>query len=150
MADTMLAGELLAMYGIRQVFGIPMEKQKIRCHEHGKPFMENETDIHFNISHSKNCVAVAVCDTRVGIDIQHTVPYRDALAKRICTPEELHQIQTSGNPSAKFTELWTQKEAVVKLEGAGLALIKRCRISDYSCATTYRDDYCLSVVWDAE
>lgn len=147
-ADTMLIGELLAMYAIQKIYHIPMSKQRIGCREHGKPFLVNDKNIHFNISHSKNCVAVAVCDKSVGIDFQHIVPYRHSAAKRICTQDELQRVQKSGNPAAELIKLWTQKEAMVKMTGDGLKAIHFVPATDYFLATMQGDGYYLSVAWE--
>lgn len=147
-ADTMLAGELLAMYALQKVYGIPMSEQKISCEESGKPFLVNDRQIYFNITHSRNCIAVAVCRVRVGIDLQYIVPYRYATARRFCSTEQLSRLQESSRQDAEFTKLWTQKEAVVKMTGEGLAGMKRCSLAEYSCYSAQIEDYYFSVVWD--
>lgn len=148
-ADTMLVGELLAMYGIQKIFGIPMREQKIDCGEKGKPFLVNRNRVFFNISHSENCVAVVVCDKRVGIDIQHIVPYRYSVAKRICTQEELLEIEKGKDPSAEFTKLWTRKEALVKMKGCGMRMMNPdLAMNEYDFFTIHRRKIYLSVVWD--
>lgn len=143
-ADTMLAGELLAMYAIREMFGIPMSEQRIQDGRHGKPFLLKHDNIHFNISHSKNVVAVAVCDRPVGIDIEHIVPWREPLARRICTPDEWEQLQRADDREAALTKLWTQKEAAVKMIGVGLAGLKNCPTENSCAFTERRGDYYVS------
>lgn len=148
-ADTMLAGEILAMYGIRECFGIPMKIQQFECGKNGKPFLSGNRNIHFNISHSKNIIAAAVCDQPVGIDVQHIVPWRPGMAKRICSPKQWQLLQKSSAPAEEFTKLWTQKEAIVKRTGTGLAGIRECQEADAaSCATMRGTDYYLSVSWE--
>lgn len=147
-ADTMLAGELLAMYAISRIYGIPMKEQKICCGEKGKPFLVNDRKIHFNISHSGNQIAVAVCDVEVGIDIQCITPYRFPVVKRVCTQEEQRQIQESARPEGKFTELWTKKEAVIKMKGCGLSGLNQYSAEDYSYAVVRLEQYYLCVVWE--
>lgn len=147
-ADTMLAGEILAMYAIQNIYHIPMSEQRICCKRYGKPFLVNDENIHFNISHSENCVAAAVGNTRVGIDLQHIVPYRHSAAKRICTQDELQRVQESLNPAAELTKLWTQKEALVKMTGDGLRAIRFLPAADYFLTTMQGTGYYLSVVWE--
>lgn len=143
-ADVMLTGELLAMYAIREVFGIPMSEQRIQDGEHGKPFLLQHDNIHFNISHSENIVVVAVCDRPVGIDVEHIVPWREPLARRICTPDEWKELQNARDREAALTKCWTQKEAAVKMEGTGLAGLWNCPAENIHCFTERRDDYYVS------
>lgn len=147
-ADTMLAGELLAMYAIREVFGIPMSKQQIQNDVHGKPFLSRHDNIHFNISHSGNEVAVAVCDRPVGIDIERMRPWREPLARRICTPEEWERLQKARNKEEALTKLWTQKEAAVKMKGEGLSGLKNCSLENICCFTKRRGETYVSCAWE--
>ena len=63
-----LAGDMLLEYGINKLYGIT-EIPLISLGEHGKPFFEN-SNIHFNISHSGKYTLCAIGNTPVGIDIQ--------------------------------------------------------------------------------
>jgi 4'-phosphopantetheinyl transferase len=146
----MLAGELLAMYAIAQVYHIPMAEQRLGQSQEGKPFLINRQDVHFSISHSKNTVAVAVCDTKVGIDIEHITEYRPALARRICTDRERCRIEESENPVAMLVEYWTRKEAAVKMTGDGLKGIFAETSVEYDCTTMQREDFFVTVAWETD
>lgn len=88
--------------------------------EHGKPFLKNYPDIHFNISHCKAGIAVAVSDQPVGIDIESYREVSDSLLRYTMNEEERHLITESDDPIRTFTEYWTKKEAVFKLRGTGI------------------------------
>ena len=88
--------------------------------EHGKPFLKDHPDIHFNISHCKNGIAVAVSDQPVGIDIESYRQVSDSLIRYTMNEEEQRIIRESEDPIRTFTEYWTKKEAVFKLRGTGI------------------------------
>ena len=88
--------------------------------EHGKPFLIDHPEIHFNISHCKNGIAVAVSDETVGIDIESYRNVSDTLVRYTMNEEERRIISESSDPTRAFTEFWTKKEAVFKLRGTGI------------------------------
>ena len=88
--------------------------------EHGKPFLVHYPDVHFNLSHCKNGIAVVVDFAPVGIDIEYFRKSNLDLVKKTMNPAEAEWIRSSANPVEAFTQYWTKKEAVVKLRGTGL------------------------------
>jgi 4'-phosphopantetheinyl transferase len=88
--------------------------------EHGKPFLTHHPNVHFNLSHCKNGIAVVVDFSPVGIDIESFRKSNLALVKKTMNPVEAEWIRSSSNPVEAFTQYWTKKEAVVKLRGTGL------------------------------
>lgn len=128
------AYELLTQ-GVRQILSQnPSEKLKqlsawngnFVYNEHGKPFFQNQSDLQripnvdFNLSHCKNGIAVAINDQPVGVDIESFRNIDQPLIKRTMNEAEIQQINGSDNPTMVFTQLWTRKEAVLKLLGTGL------------------------------
>ena len=88
--------------------------------EHGKPFLRDHPEFHFNISHCKRGVAVAVADTPIGIDIESFRNPSERLLRHTMNNDELRVISESDDPTRTFTEYWTKKEAVFKLHGTGI------------------------------
>lgn len=88
--------------------------------EHDKPFLKEYPHIHFNLSHCKNGIAVAVSDQPVGIDIESYREVSDSLIRYTMNEEERRIINESDDPVRTFTEYWTKKEAVFKLHGTGI------------------------------
>ena len=88
--------------------------------EHGKPFLVHHPEVHFNLSHCKNGIAVAVDLSPVGIDIESYRRGNTALIRRTMNPAETEWIRSSSDPIEAFTQFWTKKEAVVKLRGTGI------------------------------
>lgn len=146
-ADNMLIGEILAKTVIKKTFDIDIAKQKFAYTEYGKPYLLNFPDVHFNISHSGEYVACAVSDRPIGVDIQKIGEYNSDVAKRVCNEEEFAQIENSSDKASKFAKLWTQKEAVLKMYGIGIAggNIKDC-LYNLNVQSERIEDYWLSVV----
>lgn len=88
--------------------------------EHGKPFLKHHPDIHFNLSHCKNGIAVVVDFAPVGIDIESFRKDNLSLVRKTMSPTEAEWIYASSEPVEVFTQYWTKKEAVVKLRGTGI------------------------------
>ena len=148
-ADNMLIGEILTKAAIKKTFGIDIAKQEFAYTEYGKPYLPYLSDIHFNISHSEEYVVCAVSDKSVGVDIQKISEYNPIVAEKVCTQQELKQIENSADKSSEFIKLWTQKEAVLKMYGTGIASgdIKNC-LDNHNVKSERIEDYWLSICED--
>ena len=104
--------ELLKPLGINDL--------KMDYNEHGKPFLTHHPEVHFNLSHCKNGIAVVVDFSPVGIDIESFRKDNIALVRKTMNPAEAEWIRSSSDPVETFTQFWTKKEAVVKLRGTGI------------------------------
>ncbi len=90
----------------------------------GKPFFKCTPNLHFNLSHSGEAIFIVFSSEPVGFDIENK--YRKAdflkLAGRFFHPGELELMNNSSKPeSLAFLELWTAKEAMLKLLGSGIS-----------------------------
>jgi len=99
-----LAGEWLSRRLLSHVTGQNPGFFSISPDEYGKPQLENFSDIFFNISHSKNTIVAAVCDEKIGVDIEEIRPVSPKLAKKICTAEELLYIFGKAPTCADFDD----------------------------------------------
>lgn len=140
-ANSIIAWDMLA--DLMKKMGVNVYDYEYAVDENGKPYFV-DCPLHFSISHSKNVVVVSVCDTEVGVDVQHMVDDYEKIAKRVCTNNELDLIKTKHD----FLGVWTHKEATVKCTGAGIADMIRYDFSkEYDsqfCYTVYEfDDYCI-------
>ncbi len=104
---------------LREHHGITLQPHFL-IGEHGKPTLLEYPHIHFNISHCRRAIAVAISDQPIGIDVEVIGRENDSLAHHVLNARELHQMQSSPNPSALFAQLWTQKEALFKLLSTGI------------------------------
>ena len=90
--------------------------------ERGKPSVAGAP--HFNASDSGDTVVVAMASEEIGVDVEglRPLPNPDRLARRICTPDELEQLDVLGEEEAadELLRLWTCKEAALKAVGLGL------------------------------
>lgn len=115
---------------LREEYGIttpPVFKEL----ENGKPVIIGHEDIHFNLSHCKHAVACAVSDKPIGIDIERVNDkLNESLIKYVFSEREQEMILNASGlskegllqtPQIMFTQLWTKKEALVKLTGRGIS-----------------------------
>lgn len=105
--------ELLKPLGINDL--------EFEFNEHGKPFLKHHPEVHFNLSHCKNGIAVAVDNTPIGIDIESFRNFDDALVRKTMNDSEIAIINASDDAAATFITYWTKKEAVLKLRGTGIS-----------------------------
>lgn len=90
----------------------------------GKPFFKCTPNLHFNLSHSGEGVFIVFSSNPVGFDIENKNRKADFLnlARRYFHPGELELINNLSKPeSIAFLELWTAKEAMLKLLGSGIS-----------------------------
>lgn len=98
---------------------------KLKRSDSGKPCFDG-SEWQFNISHSGNCVAVALSNEgAVGIDVETAEMNEEKvqkMAKRFFTESE--QAVVFEDPNA-FCELWSKKEAIAKYFGMPLGDLVR-------------------------
>ena len=91
--------------------------------EHGKPYVSGEDPIFFSLSHSGEYVLLAVSDSEIGADIQLRIRKDyEHMAKHFMTQTEyeLWCKQLPGKQRELFYQIWTGKEAYLKLTGEGM------------------------------
>jgi len=107
------------------------ERLRFGREPHGKPFLVGSR-LGFNLSHSGDCLLIAVAEGRpVGVDVERIRPLSRmaALAEHCLAPPELAWWRQLGEAERirAFFKFWTGKEAFVKADGRGLSLgLKRC------------------------
>ena len=93
---------------------------------YGKPSLEGDQRLHFNVSHSGSLLVCALTEVApIGVDLEHVRPMRDArnIASRFFSTAEAERVR-SATPEpidALFFEIWTRKEAFLKATGAGFS-----------------------------
>ena len=103
--------------------GIALDKIELYDAPGGKPFLRNDAELQFSISHSENFGMVAVTRVAaVGVDIEkiRVVKNREAIVRRFFPPGEAAGILGSDDPALRFAEAWTRSEARVKERGASV------------------------------
>jgi 4'-phosphopantetheinyl transferase len=96
----------------------------IRYGEHGKPRIDSNEGLEFNLSHSGNLGLLVLGLCPVGADIERHKPRRWAdVARRFYAPGELERLfaPPEKDQEARFFRTWTCKEAFLKCTGEGLS-----------------------------
>ena len=109
--------ELLSRY-----LGQPAPDIRLVTEGEGKPVIEGERQVEFNLSHSGELVLYAVAaGTPVGIDVEKLRPMPRALelAQRFLSPEEHEQLVAAApeQRSPQFFSMWVRREAYAKARG---------------------------------
>jgi len=146
-------GAYLLLYRMCGALFSSSEMPEIIYTPHGKPRFCDNNYCHFNISHDKDAVAVAISSREVGIDIERcevsaesaeriSKRYAEALSAIDGESENVPEVSFSffavrggeiseaeTNPHIKedsvcdFSSRWTRLEAALKLDGGGFASI---------------------------
>ena len=121
---------IIARGVLRTLLGNYLEKNpkeiKFKLGEFGKPSLNEESNIEFNISHSGNVIVLAfVLNDKIGVDVEHTKRTIEvnSIAKQFFSKEEvtaLFSLEESYQKQA-FYNCWTRKEAFIKALGSGLS-----------------------------
>ena len=107
-----LIGWYLVEKYLKKDFNINIDEYDIKENEYRKPYID--TDVFFNISHSKNIVSVIISDKDCGIDIEcvRELKNKEALAGRLLLDCNLSD--------EEFIKNWTIREAYYKMVGSGI------------------------------
>ena len=102
-----------------------------------KPYIAENNNIFFNISHTNGCVICAISNNEIGVDIEKIRPINLNISKKICTPSEQKLFDKSSNKATFLLKVWTKKESYVKMKSGSI-------FSDYSKidTTTLSNVYC--------
>ncbi|SNB46817.1 4'-phosphopantetheinyl transferase superfamily protein [Geobacter sp. DSM 9736] len=134
--DREAAGRFINCRGLlRQVLsaycGTPPGDIRLSYGPFGKPCLEADSPLRFNLSHSRNLAVLAVAmGTEVGIDIEAVdpaLPYGN-ISRTFFSRDECAYIEglPDAHRLAAFYECWTCKEAYQKGCGAGFSLPSDC------------------------
>lgn len=99
-------------------WGSDIQQPVFDYNEYGAPSIQGGP--YFSISHCKEGIAVAVDSQPIGIDVESVRPFKEALMHKTMNASEQAAILSSDDPDWAFTRLWTQKEAVLKMQATGI------------------------------
>ncbi|MFQ3583380.1 4'-phosphopantetheinyl transferase family protein [Thermostichus vulcanus] len=125
-----LASRLFLRMLLSQYSGLPPASIRIEHSPRGKPYWRDPPQpiqsIQFNLSHSHERILIAlILRHRIGVDLEwiRPVPRWQAIAQRYFSAAE--QADLAHCPDCErdplFFQIWTQKEALLKAIGTGLA-----------------------------
>ncbi len=133
---------LLLRYALREEYAID-EAVTFVCGPHGKPYLKEYPEIHFNFSHCREGALCAVSSSPVGVDIQEIETSYEKVMRRSMSGPEIRVISESPMPDTAFTTFWVLKECYIKYRGTGLS--EELRTLDFSQAVgnrRFRDCFC--------
>lgn len=122
--------EFSLVYLMKKYFNLNSESYTILRQDRGKPYFAEKGMPKFNMSHTRNLVAVLIADTEIGIDVEkiknQTVESIKRIMKFAFTSDECKYIESRKEDQIKcFYSIWTYKEAYCKMTGQGLWLNKK-------------------------
>jgi len=94
----------------------------------GKPFInpqQNKNDLQFNLSHSKNCILIAITMAAdIGIDVEFQKEVKPEEVDIAFTKDELNLLNSLSDEAQQqaLFNIWTRKEAVLKAVGKGFSI----------------------------
>ncbi len=124
----------LLRYLLADALNIDAKAVKLLVSERGKPYIE-DNNIHFNLSHSEDMALIGVSrEAKVGVDIEYCQKQVSILeiAKRFFSATEYKKLSHLSGDELRmaFYKGWTQKEAVLKGLGHGIAdHLAHCEVS---------------------
>ena len=105
-----------------QEYGLKEKDATILTDEHGKPYLKDYQNIHFNLSHSGDLALAAFDEKEIGCDIERIRPLKEDVAKRCFSKEEQEYISKAKDKDEAFTRIWVYKESFIKALGIGLGM----------------------------
>ncbi len=122
-----LAAHTLARTALSHAAGKSPQSWAFRANEYGKPFLDPDCGLHFNLSRRAGLVACLVGFAHpVGVDVESYARASDVLGVRetVFSSQELAQLEEGTDEEKRdhALSLWTLKEAYVKARGMGLSL----------------------------
>lgn len=118
--------------------------------EYDKPFLKDESNLQFNVSHSGNrAVFGFVQDVEIGIDIEKIKDDFEVMdiAQNFFSSDENKALKTlpPKERTAGFYRCWTQKESFIKAKGSGLSF----PLTSFSVSLEVGRAELLHTDWDA-
>lgn len=145
--------ELTAGYLLKKYLDISKDEQ-LKWNKHGKPYLVKGKP-YFNLSHSGKYVVLAIADCEIGVDIERVRKCHAATVKKVFSKTQQKILEQSDEEKRDevFTEMWTELESFLKLEGTGFGekweeikkekcSIQTMKVDEYfiSCATERKVD----------
>ena len=114
--------ELLLNYALKIFYNIDLKDCKIHFNIYGKPYIDHEFDLKYNLSHSGDIVICSISTNNIGVDIEENISLNlDTVINCLHTVEreELDNCKTEERIKL-FYDYWVLKESYLKYLGIGL------------------------------
>ncbi|MFT5648393.1 MAG: 4'-phosphopantetheinyl transferase [Aureispira sp.] len=144
-AYNFILGRLMLKKALKTL-GLPVEcLNKMTYNEEGKPLIEG---ISFSISHSQDLVACAFSATgNIGLDVEFPRDITRTHFRHCFNDQEWALIQNDESRHT-FYQYWTQKEAILKANGVGLAHLLAIDIKNPTLAHFYNKETLIQTTWN--
>ena len=99
------AGTELLAVGLRELYGMELNRDRLSYGQHGKPYLRNHPEIHFNISH---CEGLAVCvfsDTETGVDVERIREVKEKVIPKVFDRAEQELLFWNKAEKEKYKEI---------------------------------------------
>lgn len=117
--ESICAG-LLLEYGLQEQ-GLKGAELTFLKNADGKPYIAEYPKLFYNLSHSKEYVALVMDEHPVGVDVEGLRTGYQKLVKRFFAEDEMAALQENWSDQF-FTKLWTKKESYLKATGFGMRM----------------------------
>ncbi|MDE7233576.1 MAG: 4'-phosphopantetheinyl transferase superfamily protein [Ruminiclostridium sp.] len=145
---------VLLRLALLEEFGIS-DPPEFMFGEYGKPFLRDNPDVFFSLSHSSGAALCAVASFPIGADLQECRKMRPGIENRFCTPREIARIRDSSARDRELSRLWCIKESRGKLTGKGFSerfdtIESEALLQSGRAQCLERGDFFLSICADRE
>jgi len=127
---------------LKDFANIDVANIEIVCNRNGKPFIKN-TNIYFSKSHSNNYVIYAFSKKPIGVDMEYLKDININLPNAFFNEIEKEYIKKD---KLKLFEIWTLKEAVLKMNGKALKDINKINNDYKKYIIDELNDYFITIV----
>lgn len=135
-AYNFILGRILLKEALKKIGVPPSTIENLHYGEDGKPFLEG---IKFSIAHSQHLVACAFHPSEeVGLDIEFPRNLKKTHFRHCFNDIEWASIEADVSMHT-FYQYWTQKEAILKVNGAGLSRLMDIELLSTSYARFYEN-----------
>ncbi len=150
--SSLLSG-LLVRHVLSDITNIPWNELEFSYGAYGKPYLSDRPDCCFSMSHTNGFTVMTADNLAIGIDTENFTNYFDdyiQISEQNFSEHETQTIKNADEPLKKFYDIWTSREAYVKMKGYGLDSIN-CQFdsladsSEYHIITEHIGDFSVSV-----
>jgi len=128
---------------LNELFGI--KEDEFKYGTFNKPYLKNNPNTFFNISHTKNTVVVAISDSKVGVDVMDYGKCIDEVVQYSFHDNEKNALNSALDRNKEFVKIWANKEAYLKYTGRGInSKMKELDTTKFTIPTKCFDNYLIS------
>ncbi|HLK29783.1 MAG TPA: 4'-phosphopantetheinyl transferase superfamily protein [Puia sp.] len=122
--DRFLVSRIALRILLSRYLKIPPQEIGFVKDENKKPYIENKgkENLHYNVSHSGDCILIAISNSEVGADIEkidEDFPYQEIMIQNF-SAIEMQFINSTKKSAENFYALWTRKESLLKATSKGI------------------------------